>query len=763
MFSFRRHSVRRRELRRGNRLDDRSRQPRPVLWAALWVCLFAAIAGPIALTGQEQDRYQVGQRVDHTVVSRVAFTAIDQEKTIELKRNDRQREPAVYNANLAHITKLRDMLLSLGRLAMDDKIENIDQIPRETRDSLFLQLTIRFDELRKHVRLSKNWDQQVEQFLASLSALPVLRSSRATIERSREDQASRIAMRSADGTTELIGYDEDLIDVQADRKVYESRLEGMLASKMPQAVARTVIDIVLSDPQPLYVVDEPETERRRKAREDAVEAVKVVREANQVLVKAGTKLAPMDLVLLEQEQAEYEAQLGPGRRWLIRMGGFGLMMMLGSGLWLYIGAYNPRILRNPLRGAALLGLLLLCQGLAVGFTLEAPHASYATTAFPTLLATMILAIVYDRRFALAVGSMLMLVIMLSLRLPVGYAMVLLTGVALAGGQLDTVKNRTTVVIAGVFTGLGMATATWFTGFTGLSLQTIDPVSAVFRDSMYVLVAAVVTGLVVQGFLPFIETAFRVTTAMTLRDLNDVSHPLLRRLAEEAPGTYQHSLRLADMAEAAAETIGVSGLLCRVGAMYHDIGKVNKPQYFIENQGGGPNKHDKLNPAMSLLIIVGHVKDGVEMARDAKLPRAIIHFVESHHGTTLVEYFYHAARRKSEDEDAPMPAEFDFRYPGPKPQTKEAAIVMVCDSVEGACRTLDEPTHGRIEALVHKILHKRLMDGQFDECQITLQELHKVEQAVVRTLTAIYHGRIAYPKDEVEGDGDATQPRAATGG
>ena len=218
-----------------------------------------------------------------------------------------------------------------------------------------------------------------------------------------------------------------------------------------------------------------------------------------------------------------------------------------------------------------------------------------------------------------------------------------------------------------------------------------------------------------------------------------------------------------MAEAAAEAIGCNPLLCRVGAMYHDVGKTNKPLYFIENQAGGPNKHDKLNPAMSLLIIVGHVKDGVEMGRAYKLPRSVIHFIESHHGTTLVEYFYHAARRKSEDEDAPMPAEFDFRYPGPKPQTKEAAIVMVCDSVEGACRTLDEPTHGRIEALVHKILHKRLMDGQFDECQITLQELHKVEQAVVRTLTAIYHGRIAYPKDEVEGDGDATQPRAATGG
>ncbi len=199
-----------------------------------------------------------------------------------------------------------------------------------------------------------------------------------------------------------------------------------------------------------------------------------------------------------------------------------------------------------------------------------------------------------------------------------------------------------------------------------------------------------------------------------------------------------------MTEAAAEAIGADALLCRVGAMYHDIGKINKPQYFIENQLGGQNRHDKLSPAMSLLIIVGHVKDGVEMAREYNLPPVIRHFIESHHGTTLVEYFFHAAKKQKAEEDKPAPSEFEFRYPGPKPQTKEAAIMLICDGLEAAARAMDEPTAVRLEQLVHGIATKRLMDGQFDECNLTLGELARVEAAVTKTLCAVYHTRIKYP-------------------
>ena len=234
------------------------------------------------------------------------------------------------------------------------------------------------------------------------------------------------------------------------------------------------------------------------------------------------------------------------------------------------------------------------------------------------------------------------------------------------------------------------------------------------------------------------------------------------------GVYARLSRMADMSEAAAGVIGANGLLCRVGAMYHDIGKINKPQYFVENQGGGPNRHNRLSPAMSLLIIVGHVKDGIEMAREYGLPKVLRHFIESHHGTTLVEYFYHAAKQRQQGEGKEAPAEFEFRYPGPKPTSREAAIIMLCDGVESAVRSIADPHPARIEQLVHQMATKRLMDGQFDEANITLQDLHKVEESVTKTVCALYHGRIAYPstkegeeKQEVSDEASPT-PQVADG-
>jgi len=235
----------------------------------------------------------------------------------------------------------------------------------------------------------------------------------------------------------------------------------------------------------------------------------------------------------------------------------------------------------------------------------------------------------------------------------------------------------------------------------------------------------------------------------LLELADLNQPLLRRLAAEAPGTFNHCLVLGTLAEAAGNAIGGNGLLCRVGAYYHDIGKLSKPQYFIENKTGAANRHEKLSPAMSLLIIVGHVKDGIELAREYRLPRLVSQFIAEHHGTTLVEYFYHAARERQAREadarpDTPEVSETEFRYPGPRPQSRETAILMICDSVEGAVRSLAEPIPGRIESTVHQIVMKRLMDGQFSECDLTLRELSLIEQSLTHALTGVYHGRVAYP-------------------
>jgi putative nucleotidyltransferase with HDIG domain len=246
--------------------------------------------------------------------------------------------------------------------------------------------------------------------------------------------------------------------------------------------------------------------------------------------------------------------------------------------------------------------------------------------------------------------------------------------------------------------------------------------------------------------------------MTLLDYSDANQPLLKRLAMEAPGTFSHSLLLGSIAEAAAEAIGRNGLLCRVGAYYHDIGKINKPSYFVENEMGSTSRHKELSPAMSQLVIVGHVKDGIEMAKEYSLPVVLRQFIETHHGTTLIEYFYNEAKKKHDEKQAPPspdtkkgvsgsppPSESEFRYAGPKPRTKEAAIIMLGDTVEGAVRSLTEVTPTKIEAVVHNMAMKRLQDGQFDECDLSLRELSQIETSISKALAAHYHGRIAYPK------------------
>ena len=257
------------------------------------------------------------------------------------------------------------------------------------------------------------------------------------------------------------------------------------------------------------------------------------------------------------------------------------------------------------------------------------------------------------------------------------------------------------------------------------------------------------GYLVAGSLPFVESAFGFVTDISLLELSDVSHPLLRELVQEAPGTYNHSIAVATIGEAAADRIGANGLLVRVAAYYHDIGKMIKPRYFVENlTEESSSKHKDLAPAMSTLIIIGHVKDGVDLARSEHLPQPLIDFIEQHHGTTLVEYFYEAATRLVVDPDHRTDAEeSSFRYPGPKPQTREAGVMMMADAVESASRTLSDPTPKRIESLVHEVIMKRLLDGQFDESSLTLTEIRTIEESLIKSLIGIYHGRIKYPEQQ----------------
>lgn len=259
-----------------------------------------------------------------------------------------------------------------------------------------------------------------------------------------------------------------------------------------------------------------------------------------------------------------------------------------------------------------------------------------------------------------------------------------------------------------------------------------------------LVGGFVCAVIVNGTIPLVESAFKYTTDIKLLELANMNTPVLRELMVQAPGTYHHSVIVGNLVESAAEAINANPLLARVAAYYHDIGKIRKPLYFIENIGGLENRHDKLSPSMSALILMSHVKDGAELARENKLGEPLVNIIRQHHGTSLIKFFYDKAKSKA-DPGVQQIDERDYRYPGPKPQTREAALIMLADAVEAASRTLADPTPARIQGMVQKIINNIFIDGQLDECELTLKDLHNIAKSFNRILAGIFHHRVDYPE------------------
>ena len=264
---------------------------------------------------------------------------------------------------------------------------------------------------------------------------------------------------------------------------------------------------------------------------------------------------------------------------------------------------------------------------------------------------------------------------------------------------------------------------------------------------FAFAGGILTSVLVIGLMPFFEVTFGILSALKLVELSSPTHPLLRKLLTETPGTYHHSVMVGNLSEAAAEAIGANGLLCRVGSYYHDIGKTKRPSYFIENQNHMENPHDTIDPKLSKSIIIAHARDGVEMLKDYKLPKLIRDIAEQHHGTTFLHFFYHKALKKAEEQGVePDFTDLDFRYPGPKAQSKESAIVGIADSVEAAVRSLRNPTVEQVETMIEKIIKSRMDDHQFNECDLTLKELGIIGKSLKESVMGIFHSRIEYPQE-----------------
>jgi putative nucleotidyltransferase with HDIG domain len=485
---------------------------------------------------------------------------------------------------------------------------------------------------------------------------------------------------------------------------------------------------------------------RRQARDSAQEQFDDYHEKD-TLVEPGQVIVEERLAVLSSEYDEMR-RLATRTQKGIRFATVGLMLLVLAGLnGLYMWRNQPEIVTSIRRLAVFLGVIVVATAVGRWVSFDPWRAEV----IPLMAVAMIFAIAYNQVLATLMALSLCLVITLSTRADLGQFVVLMSVCAVSILTLTQIPSRSTLIKIGFWSSL-----VYFLVAYGQGIIQNQAFTSPWQDNALLLSSlrgagwCLVAGYLVAGSLPFIESTFGVVTDISLLEMSDVSHPLLTELVQRAPGTYNHSMTVASIGEAAADAIGANGLLVRVGAYFHDIGKMLKPKYFIENiKKGDESKHEHLAPAMSTLIIIGHVKDCVDLAKQHNLPRQIIDFLEQHHGTTLVEYFYNAATRQADlqpdhrtDADESL-----FRYPGPKPQTREAGVMMLADTVESASRTLSEPTPASIENLVHKITLKKLLDGQFDECALKLSEIHTVEESLIKSLIGIYHGRIKYPEQQ----------------
>ena len=359
-------------------------------------------------------------------------------------------------------------------------------------------------------------------------------------------------------------------------------------------------------------------------------------------------------------------------------------------------------------------------------------------------------------FYLPVSVVPMLTILLFGQLQIAFLMAFMASV-LSGMMLDLTLAETLVFFLGSMAGVyklrnaRMRSGLLIAGFW-VALVQASSFLLINPHIDYDNLINIIKPLVINGFLSSVlvmstlkifETLFGEMTDFTLLELSDTSHPLLKKMLIEAPGTYHHSMVVSNLAEAAADAIGAHGLLTRVGAYYHDIGKISKPHYFTENQIMVANKHDALEPSMSRLVILNHVKEGVELAQSYRLNQRIIDFIPQHHGTSLMHYFYQKAIAENPEEEL---NEGDYRYAGPKPQSKETALVMLADSAEGATRAMTDHSPAHIEDIVRKVINNKFIDGQLDECHLTLREINTTTLTFTRLLSAMYHQRVAYPQE-----------------
>ncbi|KEJ03034.1 phosphohydrolase [Clostridium botulinum A2B3 87] len=526
-----------------------------------------------------------------------------------------------------------------------------------------------------------------------------------------------------------ISDDSQKDNAQDIKKAQEYVYSKIKMSKITNPLRQLAINIAYSEIKPNFYYDKEKTEELKK--ETLKNTPPVMIKKDQTIVKEGEPVSKYQLDLLKDigllnNNNNFE--------WYIFIGLGVLIVLVLFIQYVYIYKFYNEVFND------LNSLVLISLNNCIAILLARSIYTISPFLIPLASIPMILTLLLNYKISLVTSLVNCILIAVAVNFEVEIILIAIMSAVLGSTILRKMQERNDILYASSYIAIINVILTFSAGFL-LSNSVID----VSKKALFTLIGGVLSAILTIGLLPLFENLFDIVTTIKLLELSNPNNPLLKKLLLEAPGTYHHSILVGNLAEVAAEVVNGNPVLARVSAYYHDIGKTKRPYFFKENQIGRENPHDKISPNLSTLIITSHVKDGLELAKEYKIPKVIQDIIQQHHGTSLVKYFYITMKNNSErPEDV---NEEDFRYQGPIPKSKEAAIIMLADGVEAAVRSINEPTKGKIEEMVNKIIKARLDEGQLDDCDLTLKEIGLIRDAFLKVLISIYHQRIEYPEDK----------------
>ncbi|MDS0524050.1 HDIG domain-containing protein [Clostridium sp. SHJSY1] len=510
----------------------------------------------------------------------------------------------------------------------------------------------------------------------------------------------------------------------ASKKINDLKLDSNLSSLLNKIVTAQI--------QPNFFYDEQKTEEKKKEVQKSTD--KVLIKKNQIIVKEGEPVTARQIEILT-DLGLLNENTGKGFALLY------LVLAAFSGVILYIEHYyiykNHKNIYSNLKMLALINLLnVVSLGLARVISIGSPYL------IPLAWAPMLITLLVNYKVSMFVSTLNAVLIGTLVEFNPAIMILAVLNALLGATVLRKLQQRNDILYASVI----ILTLSGITSFTvGVILS--SNITDIFLNTLMSVLGVFISGILAIGLLPFLEGAFDIVTTLKLLELSNPNSPLLKKLLMEAPGTYHHSVMVANLAEMAAEEVDADPVVTRIGSYYHDVGKTLRPYFFKENQIGKDNPHNKINASLSTLIIVSHVKEGLELAKEYKLPKVLQDIIAEHHGTTLVKYFYYTVKNNSEHPEEVR--EEDFRYKGPIPSSKESGLIMLADSTEAAVRSISDPTKGKIEEMVNNIIKDKLYTGQLDNCDLTLKDLNKIRKSFLKSLSGIYHQRIEYPTEKIK--------------